>query len=120
MPLEFVLGNLLADNDHAVCALLLDESGETVDFASSGLAPYDARVMGAYLGIYLRQLGTLAERTALGEPRRLHIEKGEIHIYVDLLPEGYYLVLVQERPGLVARARASLSEAAEQLRREVF
>ena len=36
------------------------------------------------------------------------------------LPDGYYLVLVQRRPALVARARATMTAAAEQLTRELF
>ena len=36
------------------------------------------------------------------------------------LPDGYYLALVQRLPALVARARATMEDAAEQLKRELF
>ena len=120
MVFQYVLANLLAHNDHALGALFLDGSGETVDLACSDFSPYEMRVIGAYLGIYLRQLERLVVTNDLGEPRMIHIEKNAIHIYVVPLPEGYHLALVQRHPALVARARATLGEAVEQLKRELF
>ena len=117
---QYVLANLIANNDHALGALFLDGSGETVDLACSDFSPYEMRVIGAYLGIYLRQLERLVVANDLGEPRMIHIEKNAIHIYVVPLPEGYHLALVQRHPALVARARATLGEAVEQLKRELF
>ena len=78
------------------------------------------RVIGAYLGIYLRQLERLLANNDLGETRMIHIEKPALHIYVVPLPDGYHLALVQRHPALVARARASLDDAVEQLTRELF
>ena len=120
MMFQYVLANLLANNDHALGALFLDGSGETVDLACAGFTPYEMRVVGAYLGIYLRQLEKVLTDNDLGEPRMIHIEKKAVHIYAMPLPDGYYLVLVQRHPALVARARATLTEAVEQLRRELF
>jgi hypothetical protein len=117
---QYVLANLLANNDHAVGALFLDGSGETVDLACSEFSPYEMRVIGAYLGIYLRQLEKLLANNELGEPRMVHIEKKAVHIYVVPLPEGYHLALVQRHPAMVAQARASLTDAVEQLKRELF
>lgn len=120
MVFQYVLANLLANNDHALGALFLDGSGETVDLACSDFSPYEMRVIGAYLGIYLRQLERLLASNELGEPRMIHIEKKAVHIYVVPLPEGYHLALVQRHPALVAQARASLTEAVEQLKHELF
>ena len=78
------------------------------------------RVVGAYLGIYLRQLEKLLASNDLGEPRMIHIEKEALHIYAMPLPDGYYLALVQRHPALVARARATMEEAVEQLKQELF
>ena len=47
---QYVLANLIANNDHALGALFLDGSGETVDLACSDFSPYEMRVIGAYLG----------------------------------------------------------------------
>jgi hypothetical protein len=121
MVFQYVLANLLANNDHALGALFLDGSGETVDLAcGTDFTPYEMRVIGAYLGIYLRQLERVLTNNDLGEARMIHIEKKSLHIYVVPLPDGYHLALVQRHPALVARARESLNEAVEQLKRELF
>ncbi len=117
---QYVLANLIANNDDCLGVLFLDAGGETVDLASSGLAPYEMRVLGAYLGIYLRQLEKVFAHNHLGEPHLVHIEKSAVHIYAVPLPDGYYLAMVQRQPALVARARASLEEAVRQLSRELF
>jgi predicted regulator of Ras-like GTPase activity (Roadblock/LC7/MglB family) len=117
---QYVLANLLANNDQALGALFLDDNGETVDLACAGYTPYQMRVVGAYLGIYLRQLEKVLTGTEVGQPRMIHIEKKAIHIYAMPLPDRYYLVLVQRHPSLVAQARATMVEAAAQLTRELF
>jgi predicted regulator of Ras-like GTPase activity (Roadblock/LC7/MglB family) len=117
---QYVLANLLANNDDALGALFLDDNGETVDLACAGYSPYQMRVVGAYLGIYLRQIEKVLTANDLGVPQMIHIEKREIHIYAMSLPDGYYLVLVQRRPALVSRARITMTDAAGQLTRELF
>jgi hypothetical protein len=117
---QYVLANLLANNDDALGVLFLDGGGETVDFACADGNPYGMRILGAYLGIYLRQLAKIARQSELGEMRLVHIEKGTLHIYAVPLPDGYYLALVQRQPALVARARATLEGAVEQLRSGLF
>lgn len=121
MATEYILANLLAANDGAEGVLFLDDTGETVDLScSSSTTPYDLKVMGAYLGIYLRQIEEVSERTRLGEMRLIHIERGGLHVFAVPLPEGYHVALVQSRPALVARARRSLDVAAHELRQEFF
>lgn len=121
MAVHYILANLLAANDHALATLFLDESGETVELAcAEELAPFQARIIGAYLGIYLRQLEKACDRNRWGRPRQMHIEKDTIHIYAQALPEGYYVVLLQSRPGMVAQARRSLAGAVGALRHEFF
>jgi len=121
MVFQYVLANLLAHNDHALGALFLDGTGETVDLAcGTDFSPYEMRVIGAYLGIYLRQLERLLASNDLGEARMIHIEKRALHIYVVPLPEGYHLALVQGHPAMVAHARETMALAVEQLRQELF
>jgi hypothetical protein len=120
MPFQYILANLLANTEGAVGAMFLDDGGETVDFACSDLSPYEMKVAGAYLGIYLRNLDRMLERTALGTPQVLHIEKDGIHFHVMALPDGYALALLQRPPALVAQARKTLAVAAAALTREVF
>lgn len=117
---DFILSTLVANNKDALGALFLDGTGETVDLVCSEYSPYEMKVVGAYLGIYLRRFERLLSTGNLGELQVLHIEKQGLHIYVVPLPDGYCLALVQRHPSLVAQARASLGEAVEQLKRELF
>jgi predicted regulator of Ras-like GTPase activity (Roadblock/LC7/MglB family) len=98
----------------------LDDAGETVDFACAEQSPYEMRLLGAYLGIYLRLIGGMLSEARLGATRLCHIERASHHLHLIALPDGYYLVLVQRRPAKVGKARRSLQAAAEQLRSEVF
>ena len=117
---QYVLANLLANNKDALGAIFLDGTGETVDLACADFSPHEMKVVGAYLGIYIRHFERLLTSNALGELKVLHIEKHGIHIYVVPLPDGYSLALVQKHPALVAQARASLTEAVAQLTHELF
>ncbi len=117
---HYVLANLLANNKDALGALFLDGSGETVDLACADFSQYDMKIIGAYLGIYLRRFEKLLAGNDLGDLRIVHIEKRGIHIYIVPLPDEYCLALVQRHPALVAQARASLAEAVEQLKHELF
>jgi|CXWL01.1.fsa_nt_gi hypothetical protein len=119
MPFHYILANLLAKND-AVGVLFVDGSGEAVDLACADFTPYQMKVVGAYMGICLHQMQRLLGSGDWGSPQIIHVEREELHFYGVTLPEDYYLVLVQHRPGLVARSRASLLDAAEQLRRTLF
>ena len=86
----------------------------------SGYSPSEMRVVGAYLGIYLRGLQRFLRSNELGDVRMIHIEKERAHIYIVPLPDGYHLALIQRHPALVARARESLYDAVDQISRELF
>ena len=120
MPFQYVLANLLAAHPDALGVIFLDDAGETIDLASVEYPPFDLQVLGAYLGIYLRQLGELTERSDAGSPRFVHIELANAHLYITALPDGYYLAMVQRSRGIPAATTRSLNHAAEELRREVF
>ena len=100
--------------------LFLDDTGETVDFACAEESPYEMQLLGAYLGIYLRQVAAIVAGANLGSVHWFHIERRLRHLHVTVLPDGYYLVLVQRHPAQIATARESLRRAAVQLEREVF
>ena len=119
MPFQYILANLMAETG-AVGVLFLDETGETVDVSCSEFTHYEMRIVGAYLGIYLRQLGGFLENQRAGAPTMIHIEKEKLHIYATRLPEEYYLVLVQRPPTVVARAQRQLQRAAKELERALF
>jgi hypothetical protein len=117
---QYILANLLANNADCLGVLFLDPTGETVEMSCSDSSPYEMRILGAYLGIYLRQLDKVLVHNQLGEPQLVHIEKSAAHVFAVPLSEGYYLAMVQRQPALVARSRATLEEAARQLERELF
>ena len=120
MPFQYTLANLLASNDGAIAVLFLDETGETVDFACADHTPFQMKLAGAYVGIYLRQLNEVLRGGALGAAEILHIEKGDVQLHAAPLPDGYYLVMVQQQPALVARARETLLKARTEIAREIF
>lgn len=120
MPFQYILANLLAQNDGAVGVLFLDDTGETVDFACSEFSPYQMRVVGAYAGIYLRQSEAFLASSNLGKATFLHVEKEGLHLYTMPLPDGYYVMLVQRRPALVGVAKRTMEEACDQLQRALF
>ena len=120
MPFQYTLANLLAENDGALAVLFLDETGETVDLACTDRTPYQMKLAGAYVGIYLRQLAAILERTSFGSSEILQIEKDDVFLFATPLPDGYYLVLVQRVPALVARTRTSLLAARDEITREIF
>ncbi|MFP3940716.1 MAG: hypothetical protein ACLF0P_10445 [Thermoanaerobaculia bacterium] len=120
MPFQYILANLLANVEGAVGVLFLDDSGETVDLSCSEYTPYQMRVLGAYLGIYMRQLEKILEGNRLGAPRSIHIEKDALHVYAAPLPDGYYLVLVQRQPAVAAAAQRALETAADELEEHLF
>jgi hypothetical protein len=120
LPFQFILANLLAQNDDAVGVLFLDDTGETVDLACAEFSPYQMRVVGAYVGIYLRQTERFLETSQYGAARCLHVEKDSLHVYTMPLPDGYYLVLVQRRPALTAKAIRTMEVACSQLHQELF
>jgi len=120
MPFEYLLADLIARNEGVVGVLFVDDSGETVDLVCAEANHYQMKVVGAYVGIYLRQMEEFLRLGDYGAPRWLHIEKDHMHILVSPLPDGYYLVLVQRAPASVAQSRRRLEQAAEQLRVELF
>ncbi len=119
MPFQYIMANLLAET-RAVGVLFLDETGETVDVACSDFTPYEMKVLGAYLGIYLRQIGDFLTSNEMGNPRVIHIEKERLHIFATQLPDEYYLVLVQRPPAVLARSRQHLASAARELTAQLF
>ncbi len=120
MPFQYTLANLLASNDGAVAVLFLDETGECVHVACSEFSHYQMKVAGAYVGIHLRQIGEVLEEAGLGRPEVMHIENEGLHLYATSLPDDYYLVLVQRRPALCARAWETLQAARREIAREIF
>lgn len=120
MPFQFILTDLLARTEQAVGVLFLDENGETVEFACADFTPHQIQIVGAYLGIYLRQVHKFLDGAVFGQTQFIHIENQDLHIHAHPMPDGYYLVLIQRRPVQVAQARRGLAATGKLLRREIF
>ena len=120
MPIRYVLANLLAANEDAVAVALLDEEGESVEVVSAEYQPYEVRVVGAYLAISMRRAQDLAAAGGLGVANQLQIDHGELAVHVRPVEDGYFLALLERRPSLTGKTRASLGDAADQLRRDLF
>ena len=120
MPFQYILANLLAESPNAVAVMFLDDAGETVELATSEYAPFDVQIVGAYLGIYLRQTQAAFEAAGLGSPKAMHIQHADLHIHLRTLPEGYFLAMVHKGCGLPARGRHRVERAARELTSELF
>ncbi len=123
MPFSYILANLVAETDGAVGALFLDETGETVDLTcTEGTDPENLRVIGAWLGIYLRELARFVpevEESGAGL-ELVQVEHQGLHLFARALADGYYVALVQKAPAATAITRRRLSEAGELLQAELF
>ena len=120
MPFNYILANLMAANASSVGVLFLDETGETVDLSYTDYSPADMKLVGAWVGIYVRQLERFLPEEEFGALDLLHIENEGLHVFARPLTEGYLLVLAQRSPCLTARSRRSLHQAGDELVREVF
>lgn len=120
MSYEYVLRNLLAECEGSIGVLFLDDSGETVDLACTERDTHDMQLLGAYVGIYLRQFRRFLESERLGEIELIQVESTRAHVFACPLADGYFLVLVQRGPNLAAVARRQLERAAALLMDELF
>lgn len=120
MPFHYVLADLLAKVPGARAVVFIDDSGETVDLATTGHSPEELKVMGAYFGIGLRQARNLLEPTTLGGPDSISLRHGAVYVHANCLSDGYFLVLLQSLPASTGIARRRMQGAVADLERELF
>ena len=118
MPFNYLLTNLLVDVPGAVGAIFLDDEGEAVDWVTRHGDPYDLKVEGAYHAIFKRRLDEVCEATRSGPVECYVIENSRMVALTQTLPEGYYVVLVMNRQGSLARARYHLRRTARIISRQ--
>jgi len=119
MPFNYLLTNLLVDVPEAVGAIFLDEEGEAVDWVTRHDDPFDLKVEGAYHSIFKRRLDLLGTTSPIGELRHYIVHGERLTSLTHSLPDGYYLVLVLDRPGPVSRAAFHVKRTAEIISREL-
>jgi len=120
MPYQYILANLLAEVDTALGVLFVDDEGETVDMATRDPEDLDLEITGAYLGIYLRRVVSLAQERELGRPRVLFVERPRMTVLASALSGGYSLALVLRTATGLGSSTRSLLRAAADMEREVL
>jgi hypothetical protein len=73
---------------------------------------------GAYHSIFKRKLDEICETTSSGRIASYVIENSRMVALTQTLPEGYYVVLVMNRRGSLARARYQLLRTARVMARQ--
>ena len=116
MILQQILEALLSALDGLFAAVLLDNEGESVVAAHRDGDDHSHRVIGAYQGIYLRDLSRAFARCGLGEIRSFTIQFGDSCVFTESLQDGYYVVLLASGAVPQSLARRELALAAQELR----
>lgn len=102
-PFAAILERLLRRVPGAYAAALVDQEGETVDYAGLASA-FDLRVAAAEVRLALDQIGRAMPET---EARWIVVRGAKKTFTVRLLPDGYALVtLLRRRAGFTASRRA--------------
>ncbi len=120
MALQQILGNLIAEVEDAIGAAFVDDGGETVDIVCAGLTPYKMKIIAAYFGIYVKKVLKMSEESLLGTPKVIIVDEGNVRVYVAFLPDEYFLLLIQRRPAIQARAKEALTNAVKEIKEEFF
>lgn len=105
----------LCDNTGAVAAALVDQEGETVDYAGA-IDPFEIRVAAAEWRLVLRALGS-SLIPGWSDTEQLVVRARQRSFAVVALPEGYAIVLEVARRCFSVSPRA-LSEAAREIAHE--
>jgi len=119
MPFNYLLTNLLVDVPTAVGAIFLDEEGETIECVTRHTDPYEMKVEGAYHSIFMRRFAQAFHDDRSGGILRYTLSFDRLVTLTEVLPEGYYVVLVMDRNGPQAVARQHLRKTARIVAREL-
>ena len=120
MPFQYLLTNLLVEVPDAIGAILLDDEGEAVEWVSQHARdPYDLKVEGAYHSIFKRQLEEVSRATDSGVLESYIFAGRDLVTLTQLLPDGYYVLLVVRRGSSQALASYHLRCVAGALAREL-
>ncbi len=120
MPFHYLLTNLLVDVPEAIGAIFLDAEGEAVEWVIQGSGdPFQLKIEGAYQAVIKRQLDAAVVGTGAGALQSYAFVGHKLATLTELLPDGYYVVLVAHRTGSLGLARYHLRRAAEVLADEI-
>ena len=116
MIYQKILDALIASLAGLLAAVLLDGEGETVVASHRAGDEHSHRVLGAYQGIYLRDLARAFTRCGLGAVRVFSLDLGDTRVHTEALQDGYYVVLLTDDSVAPAIARRQLARASSDLR----
>jgi predicted regulator of Ras-like GTPase activity (Roadblock/LC7/MglB family) len=120
MPFNYILTNLLVDVPEAVGAVFVDSDGEAVEWVSNRDGPpFELKVEGAYQAVVQRQLGRVTAANGGGRLSSYALLGGRLATLTEVLPHGYYVVLVARRSGSLGLARFHLRRAAAAIAGEI-
>ena len=116
MIYQQILDALVTSLSGVLAAVLLDGEGETVAASHRAGDDHSHRVLGAYQGIYLRDLVRAAARCGLGAIRQFSLDFGSTRVHTEALQDGYYVVVLTDDSVSPAIARRRLARASLELR----
>ncbi len=118
MSIDSILDRLLAEAGGALAAGLVDDSGEVIETASSGLEGELMRTVGALAQIQLRQLAELVTG-GRSENGSMLVECEAMNVSARRLRGGFVLVVVSRDTALAAKGGIALRRAGDALAQEL-
>ncbi len=115
MPFSQILQPLLAAPG-ALAAAFFDPQGQPIAQVGNRAA---VEVLGAYQSVWISQLSSAFSRSGLGAVSELSVEFAGKRTLSALVRDRYYVVVVFERDGVPALARARLQEVRDRLAPEI-
>jgi len=112
-----ILRKLWRSRRKVLAVAFVDYDGECVDYCSS-LAPYDAKIVGAYMHMVLTHVADSTEKLGHGAPRTLIMHAEAREIVVRKVSPEYWLVVLVRAGGLSRGLLAAIERAVLELRSE--
>jgi predicted regulator of Ras-like GTPase activity (Roadblock/LC7/MglB family) len=120
VPFRTILSNIVENTPGVIAAAFLDHEGESIEVSASGISREQARVFGAYAGIFLSRAARIGQTVMSDATRRIRIDwDAGVSVLAEPLQDGYYIVLVVRRPFPEARAVRELETARNALQKEL-
>ena len=95
MAFHGILAQLLSSTSGSIAAIFLDWEGETVALLTAADVEQDElKALGAYQGIFLKQLRTLCSNLDIGEPQRFKVEFAKRKVLSCDVKDGYFVVML--------------------------
>lgn len=118
-PFGAILKRAVEATPGAIGGAFADAQGEMIDgFTTRDAA--DWALLTAHYGVVLAQLNAAFGTWHVGSPEYFIAQHAVVAVVVHAVPGGYYALLAVTEPAPLARALASLREAARALHREML